>query len=147
MGVMPVVVVDVELHVQGLRATSDDFAAGYALCMLSDIHGGPLTSASLLQDLAAQTLELGCRAVLLNGDIVEGTVQERAADLAPLLAVSKAIDGAYFIPGNHEYYNADPHADAHDWVTWWNSNGVRQLNNTFVDLPLLGRPLFRLSGL
>jgi len=125
----------VEIMLPGLAAAGD----GYSICMLADLHAGPLVGAAELRRLAKQTLAVGCQAVLLNGDIAEGTVEERAGAMQELLALTAAPDGAYYVPGNHEYYNFQAREGAARaavaWTSWWHSHGVRSLNNSHVALP------------
>jgi len=149
-GFLPPAVQRVELHIPGLMALAD----GYTICMLSDLHAGPLTAQATLIGLASQTAGLGCRVVLFNGDMAEGTVQERAALMELLLPLSSAPDGAYYVPGNHEYYNirapGGGRAGAAEWERWWTNHGVRSLRNLHVDLPLRsgasGEKWFTLAG-
>lgn len=131
----------VEIHVAGLPAAAD----GYALCMLSDLHAGPTTGPGVLQEIVAHMRPLGCQAVVLNGDIAEGTVQERALEMEELLPLAAmAPDGAYYVPGNHEFYNfAAPGGSLHaaaEWTKWWAAHGIQSLNNTQVRIPLSSRP-------
>jgi len=137
----------VELSIPGLPTLAD----GYELCMLSDLHAGPITGPNTLQALVDQVNDLSCDAVILNGDIAEGTVSERSSEMQTLLALSHAAkDGAYFVPGNHEFYNwnepENGRGGATAWSQWWDSHGVRSLNNTHITLPLHGPPCFTLAG-
>jgi len=136
-----------ELELPGLA----DEADGYTLCHLSDLHAGPLAGAGELRRLAAQVAGLGCRSIVLNGDVAEGTVELRQTEMTELLAMaSSAPDGAYYVRGNHEFYNEGPRGGsvgADDWIQWWSTHGFMSLNNAHIDLPLSGTKWFTLAGI
>lgn len=147
-GFSPPVVRTVELSVAGLAEEAD----GYTMCMLSDLHAGPVAGQRSVRSAAQRTLELGCRVVLLNGDIAEGTVAEREQEMSELLALASVPDGAYFVPGNHEFYNFGAIGGSREaavaWTNWWDAHGVTSLNNSHVELPLdrRGPGWFTLAG-
>eukprot|EP00959_Pyramimonas_sp_CCMP1952_P438916 9189044-Pyramimonas_sp.AAC.1 len=95
--------------------------------MLSDLHAGPIAGAAALDAIVALAEASGCCSAVLNGDIAEGPVAARSADVAPLLRLARLPDGAYFVPGNHEYYNTEGRgggrAEALRWTEWWASQG------------------------
>eukprot|EP00928_Gymnodinium_smaydae_P066814 TRINITY_DN4977_c0_g5_i2.p1 TRINITY_DN4977_c0_g5~~TRINITY_DN4977_c0_g5_i2.p1 ORF type:complete len:672 (-),score=125.77 TRINITY_DN4977_c0_g5_i2:16-1923(-) len=127
----------VDVHVPRLPHAAD----GYTICMISDLHAGPVAGVEVVRALVSRVLALrACRAVLLNGDIAEGTVEERAEVMRELLPLKSVTDGAYYVPGNHEFYNfgapGGGRAQAAAWSQWWTRQGVRTLNNSHVRLPL-----------
>lgn len=135
-GFRPTALQQVELHVPGLAAAGD----GYALCMVSDLHAGPTTGADRLAEIAEGVRGAGCRALVFNGDMAEGTVEERKEEMQELASLARAMpDGAFYVPGNHEFYNfAAPGGGreaAAAWTRWWAAQGVRPLNNSRVQLP------------
>lgn len=145
-GLAPPQVQDVKLCIAGLPVAAEN----YALCMISDLHAGPVTSSREVRAVAEQTSALGCNAVVLNGDLAEGTVAERSTVMEPLLILRSAPDGVYYVPGNHEFYNfggpRGPRAAAVEWTTWWEAHGVVPLNNSHVELPRAERAWFSLAG-
>jgi len=145
-GYVPPAIHHIDLHVKGLPADAD----GYTLCMLTDVHAGPITGRAELQSLSEEILKLDCDVVLFNGDIGEGFVDERKEAVEALLSLKDVPDGAYYTLGNHEYYNYRDgdggRNSAREWAAWWTANGVRALNNTHVDLPLNGPKWFTLAG-
>jgi len=146
-GFRPVAVVDVELYVSGLPLGLD----GYVLCAISDLHAGPAVGAEVMHVIVEKIRSLGCKALLLNGDIAEGSVEQRGSLMEELAAIVGAMpDGAYFVPGNHEFYNfAAPgggQANAAAWTSFWAAHGVRSLNNSHVRLPVKGPEQFVLAG-
>eukprot|EP00928_Gymnodinium_smaydae_P000692 TRINITY_DN10267_c0_g1_i1.p1 TRINITY_DN10267_c0_g1~~TRINITY_DN10267_c0_g1_i1.p1 ORF type:complete len:637 (-),score=26.40 TRINITY_DN10267_c0_g1_i1:82-1992(-) len=97
-----------------------------------------------LRTAAEHIGNLGCQTLILNGDIADGTVDARAFVVSELLPAARAApDGAYYVPGNHEYYNfhapEGPRVAAVAWTRWWKEHGVQPLNNSRVELPATKR--------
>ncbi|CAE8663458.1 unnamed protein product, partial [Polarella glacialis] len=93
-----------ELQVPHLSPDAD----GYTICHVSDLHAGPLVGAPELRRLASLLKSLNCRAAVLNGDVAEGSVETRAPEMEELRTLATSFpDGAYYVPGNHEFYNYD----------------------------------------
>eukprot|EP00933_Yihiella_yeosuensis_P038045 TRINITY_DN32014_c0_g1_i1.p1 TRINITY_DN32014_c0_g1~~TRINITY_DN32014_c0_g1_i1.p1 ORF type:complete len:546 (-),score=73.72 TRINITY_DN32014_c0_g1_i1:218-1855(-) len=130
---------EVDFYLKELPPAAD----GYRLCHLSDLHAGPIANSQEVLDIAAKVATLNCSAIVLNGDIMEGSVAERAEEAKKLTALTPLVpDGAYFVPGNHEFYNFEapggPRAGAEEWTKWWTLHGFRSLNNSHVQVPLRG---------
>ncbi len=77
---------------------------GLRLVQISDLHASRLLSAPWVGAVVERANALNPDLVLLTGDLVDGTVDKRAADVAPLRML-KAKHGVYAILGNHEYYS------------------------------------------
>jgi len=89
----------VEVPIRGLP----EALRGYRIAQLSDLHVGAALDG---RDLAAAVRRVGAlnpHLVAVTGDLVDGTVQDLAPELASLGELS-APDGVYFVTGNHEYY-------------------------------------------
>lgn len=99
-------VVEVDVPIDGLPACFE----GYRIAQLSDVHIGPTIKGDYLRAVVAKVNGLGPDLVAVTGDLVDGTVGELAADVAPL-ADLRSVDGTYFVTGNHEYY-----WDAEAWL-------------------------------
>ncbi len=90
----------VEIALAGLPAECD----GYRLVHLTDLHVSRLLPGSRLQAIVAASNRLQPDAVMISGDLVDGTVAIRQHDYPPF-ADFRARDGVFMVPGNHEYYS------------------------------------------
>jgi predicted MPP superfamily phosphohydrolase len=75
---------------------------GYRLVQLSDLHISRLFPAAWTRALVAATNQLSVDLIVVTGDVIDGSVPMRTADVAPLRDLH-ARDGVFLIPGNHEY--------------------------------------------
>lgn len=101
---------------------------GYTIALLSDIHIGPTLDGRFLRHLVEQTNGLRPDAIVVVGDLVDGSVAQLGPQVAELGGM-RARDGLYFVTGNHEYYSG-----AAQWVSFLRSLGVRVLQNERVVL-------------
>jgi uncharacterized protein len=101
---------------------------GFTIAQLSDIHVGPTIKARYVQGIVDAVNALSADAVAITGDLVDGRVQDLAADVAPLAAL-RSRHGTYFVTGNHEYYSG-----ADEWVAELRRLGVHVLINEHVVL-------------
>ena len=92
-------VTTVEVPIRGLGAELD----GYTIAQVTDLHVGMTIDRDYVARIVALTNRLGCDAIALTGDLVDGPVANLRDDVAPL-AELRARDGVYFITGNHEFY-------------------------------------------
>ncbi len=122
----------VRVKLPGLRRS------GYRIVQISDVHVGPTIHVGFVRALVARINALAPDAVVITGDLVDGTVAELAPHVAPLADLA-ARDGVFFVTGNHEYYSG---ADA--WLSHLATLGVRVLRNERV--PLGGESGFDLAG-
>ena len=127
----PPAVVRVEVPVDDLPAGLD----GLRIVQISDLH----VSAMIQRDYVEQVVALANAEqpdlVALTGDLLDGTVENLAHDIAPL-ATLRSRHGSFFVTGNHEYYSG---ADA--WLDHFRSLGIRPLRNERVRLDHDGAPL------
>lgn len=97
--------------------------AGYTLVQLTDLHISRLFPAKWTRAVVAATNRLGVDLIVVTGDVIDGSVDDRRADVEPLKDL-RATDGVYLIPGNHEYLSGyDP------WMGHLASLGMRVLAN------------------
>ncbi|MCD2172183.1 metallophosphoesterase [Rhizobium sp. C4] len=115
---------DVEFSIAGLPAEFD----GYRLVQLTDLHISRLFPASWAGEVVARTNALGADLIVVSGDFIDGSLESRTADVAPL-AKLRAPDGVFAIPGNHEYFFSYA-----QWMSHLNSLGMQMLPNAHVVL-------------
>ncbi len=101
---------------------------GYTLVQLTDIHVGPTIDRRFLVDLVARVNALRADAVVITGDLVDGSVSALGEHVAPL-ADLRARHGVFFVTGNHEYYSG-----VEEWLLELARLGVRVLRNERVTL-------------
>ncbi|OCX65680.1 hypothetical protein BFP70_09055 [Thioclava sp. SK-1] len=104
---------------------------GYRIVQLTDLHLSRLFQAPWATELVLRTNALAPDAILITGDLIDGTLEARARDVAPL-ADLQAADGVFVVSGNHEYYfNHDR------WMAHYAGLGMTVLHNEHV---VLGGP-------
>ncbi|MDQ0564138.1 putative MPP superfamily phosphohydrolase [Rhizobium mesoamericanum] len=96
---------------------------GYRLLQLTDLHLSRLFPVSWAEAVVKKANELKTDLIVVTGDFIDGHLENRRADVAPL-AQLQAPDGIFAIPGNHEYYFGYD-----DWIAYDASLGMRMLTN------------------
>lgn len=99
---------------------------GFSIAQISDVHVGPTIKRGKLQAIVERVNALDADLVALTGDLVDGSVSELAADVAPL-AQLKSRHGSFAVTGNHEYYSG-----AHAWIDELRRLGLQVLMNEHV---------------
>ena len=118
---------DVEVRLERLPPQLD----GLRIVQLTDLHASRLLGGDWQRAVVDKTNALKPDLILITGDLVDGTPENRAADVAPLRDL-KARLGVLAIPGNHEYYS-----DFQAWKAAFDKLGLRVLQNEHV---VLGEP-------
>ncbi|MCQ9156808.1 metallophosphoesterase [Acidomonas methanolica] len=90
---------DVTVAIRGLSPQFD----GYRLLQLSDLHITRLFSARWVARVVERANAASADLIVVTGDFIDGSVEMRRADVAPLAALH-APDGLLAAPGNHEYF-------------------------------------------
>lgn len=90
---------DVTVEIENLPAGFD----GYRLLQLTDLHLSRLFPAPWTRAVVARSNALGVDLIVITGDLIDGSLAARRADVAPLRDL-RAPDGVWLIPGNHEYF-------------------------------------------
>jgi len=117
-------VVRVDVPIAGLPADLH----GFSIAQISDVHVGPTIKGPYVQDIVNAVNRLGADMVAVTGDLVDGTVPQLHAHVAPLAQLSSR-HGTFFVTGNHEYYSG-----AHAWVAELRRIGLHVLMNEHVVL-------------
>ncbi len=117
-------VVEVPIRLQRLPAQ----LSGFTLAQISDLHVGPTIHEKHVRRVVDMTNALRPDAVVITGDLVDGSVAELRRATEHLARLS-APHGVYFVTGNHEYY-----AGARAWLEELRRYGIRPLRNERVAL-------------
>ena len=122
---------DIEVGIRGLPRQFD----GYTILQLTDLHISRLFPASWARAVVERSNELGVDLIAITGDLIDGTLDARRADIEPLRDL-KATDGVYVISGNHEYifgYST--------WMAHFAALGLLSLENRHIVLDRNGSKL------
>lgn len=90
----------VEVPIAGLPKALD----GFKLVQLSDVHIGETLDRRFAQAVTDQVNALGADAVVITGDLVDGSVARLHDEVEPL-AQLRGKHGVFYVTGNHEYYH------------------------------------------
>ncbi|WP_342107541.1 metallophosphoesterase [Methylobacterium sp. SI9] len=101
---------------------------GFTLLHLTDLHISRLFPGSWARDVVARANALDADVIVVTGDFIDGSLDARRADVAPLAAL-RARDGVWAVPGNHEYF-----FDADAWMRHLEGLGIRILANAHTVL-------------
>lgn len=96
---------------------------GFTLVQLSDLHVGATIKADTIARVVDRVNELNADAVVITGDVVDGTVPRLAPHTAPLARL-RARQGSFLVTGNHEYY-----AGVGPWIAEFRRLGLCVLLN------------------
>lgn len=96
---------------------------GYRIILLSDLHISASRKAPWTAELVRRVCELEPDMILITGDVIDGTIEARRADVEPLAGL-RARDGVFGVLGNHEYYFG-----WREWTARLEELGVKILRN------------------
>jgi predicted MPP superfamily phosphohydrolase len=99
---------------------------GFTIVQISDLHVGPTIRRRFMRRVVRAINRLEPDVVAITGDLVDGTVPELGAEVAPLGDLAPRV-GSYFVTGNHEYYSG-----VHPWLGELKRLGIRVLLNEHV---------------
>jgi hypothetical protein len=102
--------------------------SGFTLAQVSDLHVGPSIREREVRRVVEQVNGLRPDAVVITGDLVDGSPAE-IGDIIAELGRLQARHGVYFVTGNHEYYSG-----VAAWLPFLSGLGVRVLQNERVAL-------------
>lgn len=109
----------IEIALPGLPAEFD----GYRIAHLTDLHISRLLDGRRTANVVARANALDADAIVISGDLIDGSVQARRNDY-PALAALSARDGVFASPGNHEYYSG-----YQAWMQVFTQMGIHMLPN------------------
>jgi predicted MPP superfamily phosphohydrolase len=109
----------VSVDVPGLHPDLD----GFRLIQLSDVHIGETLDRRFSEYIVATVNGLAGDAVVITGDLIDGSVERLRHEVAPLAKLSSR-HGTFFVTGNHEYYSG-----ADQWVREVERLGMTVLHN------------------
>jgi predicted MPP superfamily phosphohydrolase len=115
---------DIEVGIPRLPRQFD----GYTILQLTDLHISRLFPESWTRAVVERSNRLGVDLIAITGDLIDGTLDARRADIASLRGL-KAADGVYVISGNHEYifgYST--------WMAHYAELGLKSLENRHIVL-------------
>ena len=101
---------------------------GFTIAQISDVHIGPTIKGRYLDAIVVAVNRIGADMVAVTGDLVDGSVAQLAAHVAPLERL-ESRHGTFFVTGNHEYYSGAP-----AWIVELRRLGLRVLLNEHVVL-------------
>ena len=122
---------DIEVGIHGLPRQFD----GYTILQLTDLHISRLFPASWARAVVERSNKLGVDLIAITGDLIDGTLDARRADIEPLRDL-KATDGVYVISGNHEYIFGYS-----KWMAHFAELGLLSLENRHIVLDRDGSKL------
>ena len=122
---------DVTVAIRDLPPSFD----GYRVVQLTDLHISRLFTADWAQAVVDRTNASGADLIVVTGDFIDGSVEMRRHDIAPLQQL-RAPNGVYAIPGNHEYF-----FDYGAWMRHLSGMGFRMLPNAHAVIERGGNEL------
>ncbi|KQR69412.1 metallophosphoesterase [Rhizobium sp. Leaf341] len=114
----------IEIAIPGLPPSFD----GYRMLQLTDMHISRLFPRTWAEAVVARSNALAPDVILITGDLIDGRLDDRRADVAPLAGL-RARDGVIAIPGNHEYFFGYT-----GWMAHFAALGMTVLENAHVSI-------------
>ncbi len=114
--------IEQNFEIAGLPKTFE----GFKIVQISDLHASALLGRHRNEKIVATVNALHPDLIVITGDLVDGTLKSRKADLEPLAQLN-APYGVIAIEGNHEHYVAHE-----DWRHYFPTLKMRWLENDYV---------------
>lgn len=122
----------IEVTLPGLPRAMD----GLTVVQLTDLHISRLFPAPWARAVVKKTEALAPDLILITGDLIDGTVEARVADVEPLRGLRAPL-GVLAITGNHEYYSGEA-----AWMARFGDLGFKVLANTHAAISRNGGTLY-----
>ncbi|MGV3625574.1 MAG: metallophosphoesterase [Archangium sp.] len=90
----------ITVDIPGLDKSLD----GFRIAQISDVHIGETLDRSFAQLVTEQVNSLNADAVVVTGDMIDGSVNKLRDEVAPLGGL-RGKHGVFYVTGNHEYYH------------------------------------------
>ncbi|MGB3772078.1 MAG: metallophosphoesterase [Rhodococcus sp. (in: high G+C Gram-positive bacteria)] len=101
---------------------------GVRIVLVTDTHFGPIERSVWSADVVAEVNRQDADIVCHLGDLADGSVERRRAQVAPLERVS-AKSARVYVTGNHEYFG-----EAQEWLDHMTSLGWDSLHNRHIEV-------------
>ena len=108
---------------------------GLKVVQITDLHISTLYPKQWTQQIVQEVNALNPDIILITGDFIDGTVNNRSRDIQPLSNLRSKY-GTYGVLGNHEYY-----FDAKNWAQHIESLSINILENEHIVLNVNGEQL------
>ncbi len=106
---------------------------GRKVAFVSDVHLGNVRSAAFAAKVARKIAALAPWALLIGGDLYDGTRCNEEAMIEPWrMLIPQLPGGSYFVTGNHEYYLRN--GEIGQAIAAIKGIGIRVLDNETIDL-------------
>jgi len=112
-----------------------DALDGFTLAHITDLHVSSLLRSQNVQRVVDTVMTIEPDIIVLSGDLVDGSVELRKQDVAPLAGLT-APHGVFSGLGNHEYL-----ANYHDWMARFAELGFTMLPNSHAVIEVNGAVL------
>lgn len=122
----------IEVALPGLPREMD----GLTVVQLTDLHLSRLFPAAWARAVVEKTESLSPDLILVTGDLIDGSVEARAADVEPLRNLHAPL-GVFAITGNHEYYSGEA-----AWMAKFRDLGLTVLANAHAAVSRNGDALY-----
>ena len=99
---------------------------GFTIVQITDLHVGPTIGRAFVEGVVDAVNALDADVVAITGDLVDGSVRQLSAHVAPLSRLASR-HGTLFVTGNHEYYSG-----VRAWVAELRRLGLTVLENEHV---------------
>jgi uncharacterized protein len=109
-------------------ARLDRRADGLRVAVVADIHVSPIWGAGRVERVVEIVNSLDADLIAVVGDMTSAEVGEVRSAAAPLRAMRSRY-GAFFVTGNHEYYNG-----YEEWIEAADELGLRVLRNERLEI-------------
>lgn len=96
---------------------------GFTIVQITDLHVGNTIRRGYVERIVQQVNALEADLIAITGDLVDGSVADLAAHVAPLGRL-RSRHGTYFVTGNHDYYSG-----AGEWIAYLRGLGIHVLLN------------------